>query len=139
MDKENDSKKIYEQGLDDAWETINTFLNMPLNKRREIFNTDATINLILNFKPAEAIAKIRAYENSQHKIKAGDEVMFCISNGRKNLKGVVIGLENSGIDKIYHIWVLSENSFFVIGDYALRKTGKYYPQVKELLKAMKGE
>lgn len=144
MDKENDSKKIYEQGLDDAWEVLRKLQKMPCTEFYKLFPFcegmgNAITELIRRMTPAEAIAKIRAYENSQNKIKAGDEVMFCISNGRKNLKGVVIGLENRRTDKIYHIWVLSENSFFVVGDYALRKTGKYYPQVKELLKAMKGE
>ncbi len=73
----DDVKKAYEQGLTDAWELAKRISLLPsdggynCDTLREVFGTDLE-RRIYKFTPQEAMAKLKAYEDS--KIEVGDVV-----------------------------------------------------------------
>ena len=94
--------------------------------------------------PAEAIAKIKEYEDKQEEIKVGDELEFYSLCAEKTIKGVVYQI-NYADDDIYLLWTPQDKSIggtFTLssGDFFIKKvkkTGRHFPQIVELLKAMK--
>ncbi len=137
-----EEKKTYEQGLADAWEVLRKLQQMPCTEFYKLFPCcegmgNAITELIRRMTPAEAIAKIKAYEEKQDEIKVGDE----ITDGEK--KCVVV--ERYGGDMKFnqsHLYALdSSGRCFSIYkhnfDLYWKKTGKHFLQIEELLKAMK--
>ena len=72
----------YQRGLDDAWEAARKIIHMPegdlLNIFTECYSAVCTaLQVLLKYDAAEAIAKLKAYEEKQKtddEIKVGDEV-----------------------------------------------------------------
>lgn len=127
----------YQQGLDDAWGTIIKIALIPYAERSEIFDgLQDILSIMQKFSPSEVITKIKAYEESQKadEIKVGDEVeAFC---GRAIVFGTFTDTKG---EKFCRYWYPSDDSFNKDKTENLKKTGRNYPQVAELLKAMKGE
>ena len=131
-----DENKTYEQGLSDAWEAAKKIVGEVLyggftrEELQEIFGEIYASNIMVKFTAAEATAKIKAYEDKQKEIKVGDEVYM---NFAPNETGIVTRIYPKG--KIYIMW---EDG--ACGRYDIincKKTGRHFPQVEELLKAMK--
>ena len=137
-----DENKTYEQGLSDAWEAarkIITFTKdggLSVEALEKIFGTQICEEIVRDFDVFEAIAKIKAYEEKQQKIeqeiKVGDEAC---RKDRKDCKFVVTAMTK---DKLCFDCISKQGVFYQICDPNLiEKTGRYFPQVEELLKAMK--
>ena len=98
-DTEEAEKKAYDRGLDDAWNMARKIIQYAVDggyspdALREIFG-ESIIQLIFKHNTAaEALAKIKAYEDKQKQdaeIKVGDEIVY--SDG---IKGVVVGISNT--------------------------------------------
>lgn len=125
----------YQQGLDDAWETITKIASIPYAKRSEIFDGQQDIlSIVQKFSPSEAIDKLREYEQQKLEIKVGDEVeAFC---GRAIVFGT--STDKKG-NKFCQYWYPSADRFDKDKIANLKKTGRYFPQVAELLKVIKSE
>ena len=71
-----DENKTYEQGLADAWEAARKIAVNPKNggfsvkQLNEIFGLGCIDNILSVYKPAEAVAKIKEYEDKQRIGKA---------------------------------------------------------------------
>ena len=135
----------YQDGLNDAWELAKKII-LPMECHEvftgedlnDIFGMSGYKNVMSTFSASEALAKFQEYEEARKKaeaeIKVGDEVI--VPNGKRC---VVTGF-NRGDNK----WILciDEN-----GDCGpnyhektdLKKTGRHFPQIEEVLKQMKGE
>lgn len=129
-----EEKTAYNKGFADAWEALKKLIcEYSTVKTREILCNEE-INRISdifdNYTAAEATAKIEAYEKKQNEIKVGDEVvMYFMSNDT----GVVTRIHPKG--QVCIMW--KDGS---LGRYDIlncKKTGRHFPQVEELLKAMK--
>lgn len=131
----------YQDGLNDCWECARKLMlrsNLSYADIYKIFGNGSEHFVLRTFSPSEAITRIKKYEEAQKKaeaeIKVGDEVI--VPNGKRC---VVTGF-NGGDNK----WILciDEN-----GDCGpnyhektdLKKTGRHFPQIEEVLKQMKGE
>lgn len=97
LEKENVS---YEQGLNDAWELARKIEKMSFSERRKVFDgLDEYCNILL-FTPQEALAKLKAYEDS--KIEVGDVVRIkdtgtmCVVSKVKGDKYLLIFKDGSG-------------------------------------------
>ena len=67
----------YQQGLDDAWETIREIARTTYVQRSEIFDgLQDILSIMRKFSPSEVITKLREYEQQKTnaEIKVGDEV-----------------------------------------------------------------
>ena len=62
----------YNEGLKDAWEFAKRIMHMTMEERAEVFNENAYYKVLDEFKPQEALAKLKEYEDS--KIEVGDVV-----------------------------------------------------------------
>lgn len=122
----------YQKGLDDAWETVREILACDYHRRYAIFDVDNSYEVVTKFTASEAIAKIKAYEEQQKadEIKVGDEVDY-----KGMTKYVVTGIVDDdticgfSLNGLWNANTIKE----------VTKTGRHFPQVAELFKAMKGE
>ena len=69
----------YDQGLNDAWEFMSKLYSMTTDVAYKIFGTSCIEKIFIDYTPQEAIAKLKAYENS--KIEVGDVVTYSGERG----------------------------------------------------------
>ncbi len=128
--------KKYQEGLNDAWDCIRKIYADESDGgfSPEVFATlFGDGNVVTNFTAAEAIAKIKEYEEQKRseEINVGDEII----NPKVNLTGVVTRIEKRVFD--YSLTILDMSTggsylLFVEDLKNLRKTGKTHPEIKGL-------
>ncbi|MDT3387629.1 MAG: hypothetical protein LIR46_07725 [Bacteroidota bacterium] len=118
--------KTYEDGLNESWELAREIICKP-DERRKIFGVDVPSAILKNYSALQAIEKVKEYEE----IKVGDEVI-----NRYGYKRVVTNTHLNG-----EITLMDCNGYFFayskeeVSD--LKKTGRHFQQLKEILKQMK--
>lgn len=144
-----EEKAAYDKGLVDAWEAAKKIITfkkdggLSVEALGKIFGTQLCEIIIRDFDIFEVIAKIKAYEDEQQKIeqeiKVGDEVVYQY-NGREKT-GVVYDVVDYFDDSTYLVFNPFEfnptDSITPGIGKTIRKTGRHFSQVEELLKAMK--
>lgn len=126
---EEENKKTYEDGLNEAWELARDIIladNTTFTRlRKNVFGDDALFDIIRKYSASEVIKKIREYEE----IKVGDEVKW------QNGLGVIIEYDG------YSTTVMKPNgtATIVYNETVLKKTGRHFPQIEEVLKKLKEE
>ena len=124
-----DVSKTYEDGLNDAWELARKIENkMSLVNLKYLFNSTKIADILDNFTPQQALAKIEAYEESKA-IKVGD-VVECFSD----YKGVVLDCD----DELGTLDVFSENGCvegLAFSD--VKKTGRHI-DIQHILEQIRG-
>lgn len=71
-DAEANEKRVYQEGLDKAWDTMRKILNGFSFYETEVFKTKYYPDIIKNYSASEAIYKIEAFEAKQRKMKEND-------------------------------------------------------------------
>ena len=124
----------YQRGLDDAWETITTIAKMPDGERGKVFGDTWIANILNRNSLAEITEKLKANERQKAdaEIKVGDEVEAY--SGRAVVFGTFI--DKNG-DEFCRYWYPNEDRFDRNKTKKLKKTGRHFSQVAELLKVMK--
>jgi hypothetical protein len=134
-DTEEVENKAYNRGLNEAWEATMKIIEPVYNggydydALHEIFGV-STIRPIFNHNTAaEAIAKIKAYEDKQEQFATGDEV-----------RGIDSGKRAVILDKKYGLYrALAFDGIIHEGtEEAFTKTGRTFPQIAEVLKELRG-
>lgn len=139
--RESCEKSAYEKGLNDAWECARKIAcdksqnGYSLYTLREIFGTASLSDIFLNFSTFEAITCIKEYEEKQKQaddeIKVGDEVVDECA-----IKHIVVTDEpNSGgcISLLSNYYQTTQ--LYPIKK--LRKTGRHFDQIAEVLEQLK--
>lgn len=80
----------------------------------------------------EAKTKYVAWLKQKNEIKVGDEIVGIYSDGEKSPPLVVLKVEGN-----YYYGIYSKTGEFVQGGLNYEKTGRYFPEVVELLEKMK--
>ena len=123
----------YQQGLDEAWEAITKIAKMPDGERMTHFG-EVWISNILNAYSLEQIFTIlEKSESEPDKIEVGDEVAPINALSRPF---VVVSVK----DNVIHGFDLNggcTSRGYFLHETHLKKTGRHFPQVAELLEAMK--
>ena len=120
--------KTYEDGLADAWELARKIENkLDIPTAREIFDAYRIADILDNFTPQEALAKIEAYEESKV-IKVGDMVYA------DGVQGVVIDITSDEECYIYNENGCIEEHWFK----DLKKTGRHL-DIEHLLEQIRGD
>ena len=127
----------YQQGLDDAWNAARKICNepedggLPASAVVELFGRNGSI---LGCSAQNAINKLKAYEEQQKadESKVGDEVEAY--SGRAIVFGTFTDTKGN---KFCKYWYPSDDSFNKDKTENLKRTGRHFPQVAELFKAMK--
>ena len=129
----------YQQGLDDAWEAARTIVrNTSLNDWKsvgvDIGEWDGDESEALNrYSVSEVIEILKKMgKPNPDEIKVGDEVEAY--SGRAIVFGTFTDTKGN---KFCRYWYPSDDSFNKNKTENLKRTGRHFPQVAELLKAMK--
>lgn len=138
-DTEEAEEKAYNRGLNDAWEVARKLVHPRLGgyteeqKHRIFVQYISSDSILQNFSASEAIAKIKAYEDKQKQdaeIKVGDEVIVQVDR---------IGFV-TGFDVLFdRVYVTTKDGWSdAFGRSFVKKTGRTFPQIAEVLKEMRG-
>ena len=125
-----DFEEPYQRGLEDAWECARKIaLSVEDGGMRDVFNVDTCYSIFIRYSAQEAIAKIAEYEKQKDAIKIGDEVRL----NHDDTKAVV--MDESDQEDAW--WVYTENGCIEEWHSSkFRKSGRTFPQIAEVLKAM---
>ena len=58
--------KLYEKGLEDAWECARKLIELSITERQKLFNTVSISDIINILSPSEAMSKVKRYEEGKH-------------------------------------------------------------------------
>lgn len=131
-----DVDEAYQRGLDDAWECARKIADGALwDEYLKMHGSACAINVLNAYSAQKAIAKIAEYEKQKNVIKIGDELEQITNSG--NPTGVFCIVTNIRDDKFNGI---TEDGKAVVCSSQIyrwwRKTGRTFPQIEEVLKAM---
>jgi hypothetical protein len=119
----------YQKGLDDAWDAARKIVEMSDPPYWELFD-EYKENLFGKISAAEAIEKLKAYEEKQKadELKAGDIVYL------SGDKYIVSYINDDGCADLIHIW--SGSTCERVSPDCLTRTGKHY-DIEKILEEMK--
>lgn len=133
-----DLESEYQRGLNDAWEAARKIVgSIPLgglntHELMDLFGTSLVTEIVYMVTADQAIEKLRTYEaekKAEEEIKVGDEV-------ETDYTGNVIIAEKPK-DGWYVTIAKNFARYSIHESHIIRKTGRHFPQVAELLDAMK--
>lgn len=127
----------FQNGLNTAWDVAKKIALMDTETSENATGYFGLFRIMEHLTPMQAIEKLKAYEEQQKadaEIKVGDEVEAY--SGRAIVFSTSTDKEGK---KFCRYWYPSEERFNMDKTENLKKTGRYFPQVAELLEAMKGE
>lgn len=133
----DDLELEYSKGLNDAWELAKKLWYLGNQKCKEIFGHEFSIDIIEQFTPQEALAKMKAYEEAK-KIEVGD-IIFCFSDcdesWRENKEhyGVLLEIVND----IYTV-LMKNGDVSEFTKNSLEKTGKHI-DIQSILKQIRNK
>ena len=117
----------YEKGLNDAWDAARKIVDMYSEVRRKIFGENLIQRIQSIYSASEAIEKIRQYEQRQEEqIQVGDEVATVLG------EAVVVG-----VGPVHLAYVYAEGSTGSDKVKNVKKTGRHFPEISEVLKKMR--
>lgn len=140
------------KGLDDAWECCRKMEEILFNATNEefqkIFDAPDFHSALTHFDAKKCMQKIKEYEEKQKQdedeIEVGDEILIHNIQDAETYKAVVMDIDT---DK--GLWIFDENACNTViepnryigeeADIEVRKTGRTYPQIAEVLEQLKGE
>ena len=128
-------REAYQRGLNDAWECARRLLfnvedgGMSTSELCEIFHRNGFYRILKDYSAQEAIEKIDGYEKQKNALKVGDVVLQTYDN----TMAVIMGEADE--DHAWHVY--TENGCVEKwSESVFRKTGRTFPQIEEVLKAM---
>lgn len=124
----------FQRGLDCAWEAITKIAKMPDGERMTHFGEVWISNILNAYSLDQIFTILKKSEFEPDEIKVGDEVEAY--SGRAIVFGTFTDVKGN---KVCNYWYPSEYRFDRDKTKNLKKTGKHFPQVAELFKAIKGE
>ena len=143
-----ETRGSYQQGLADAWEAARKIIHMPegdlLNIFAECYSSVCTaLQVLLKYDAAEAIAKIKEYEDGKQEIKVGDIVRL---KSAPEIEIWVTDISDEDGGRLSGLALKSVGDNCEIGDtyayreiYMFERTGKHYDVAAVLAKMKEGE
>lgn len=131
----------YESGLNDAWEAAkkvactNWSCGLDIGILEKVFGTCGTSTIMINFTPSEVISRIKDYEEKQA-IRIGDEVENIV-DVKPNVIGVVTKIQNRNDGDLCYYILGKDGSYWFKDSGIIRRTGRHFDEVGELLEKMK--
>ena len=135
-------KAAYENGLYDAWEIakkIECVSGYDGDELIEMFGTYNVETIFGKYKASEALDKVKAYEEQKEKavngeIKVGDEIVVRVVAPDREIAVIVYKIGHVGTTPMYHCISFSEcNGFIIAHNQAIKKTGRHFPQITNLM------
>lgn len=141
-----DPESEYQRGLDDAWETARKIAGSILlggldsHELMELFGTSLVTEIMDMVTADQAIEKLRTYEagkKAEEEIKVGNEITVRVHSPERTINVIVYDVLKIGSTMVYKTLSFEEGKCFNISrNKEIKKTGRHFPQVAELLDAM---
>ena len=131
-DYDKDIERAYQHGMEDLKDSMLAIDKWSSDHKVKVFHGDiGAISILKNHTGSYIVNEVRKYkEQKAQEIKVGDEVTYC------NDTGVVVRIED-GYDKCFVMG--SNGGWFIRTDRdKVRLTGRHFPQIVEVLDALKG-
>ena len=131
--------KAIEDAQNQGWKFANDIINgLNIYERRECFGYGLLPDILNSMSYQEAVDHFETWKTERNDlIKVGDEVVYSSNLYNYDVKGVVLSPET---DDEYAVILTSDNfRRIVAANTELKKTGRHFSQVTDLLKEMKGE
>ena len=132
-------RKAIEDAQNQGWKFANDIINgLNIYERRECFGYGLLPDILNSMSYQEAVEHFETWKTERNDlIKVGDEVVYSSNRYNYDVKGVVLSPET---DDEYAV-ILTSDKFrrVVAANTDLKKTGRHFSQVSDLLKEMKGE
>lgn len=129
----------YKRGLADAWEAARKIASDNAGRNYSIFGQHFTVEILNTHSASECIEKIKQYEQRQEEqIQVGDEVVGTYT-GEEETEPFVIIRKIPEIYPNYYFGIYSKSGEFCQGGLKLKKTGRHFPEIAEVLEKMKEE
>ena len=159
------TRPAYEQGLNDTWECIRKIVcdcDYPNNHlRQSVLGGDTLVKFFIDNSASDAIAKVKEYEEKQKKCAdckyntkpAHSVCSSCITGNRHDPIDDVINIGDEVISRSNYYYIVTgikdDTAYCCVddnGDVApkyfekteLKKTGRHFPQIEEVLKQIRG-
>lgn len=132
-DIENVARMNYSKGAEDAWEFVRTVTDMTEAQRIQCFG-GATCDLDEYYTYQEAKAKYEAWKKKEEEIRVGDEV---IPLDTQHDIMVVTKLWTGEYRDEWADTIASDGKLFSFLKTSIKKTGRHFDEVEELLMKMK--
>ena len=127
IDIKSKTNAAHRKGLEDAWYAARKLWEYDTTTLKKIFGKGVTrMDFFMKFNASEAIAKIKEYEDSKQEIKVGDEVITASG------KAVVMG-----VGPVHFEYVYADGSHGYDEVKNVKKTGRHFPEIAEVLQKMK--
>lgn len=136
----------YQNGSSDAWEAARKIGSNSMCSLEEMgfdFSQCAVDDynpswfVVKNYSASEAIEKIKQYEQEkEEQIQVGDEVVGTYT-GEEETEPFVIIRKIPEINPTYYFGIYSKSGEFCQGGLKLKKTGRHFPEIAEVLQKMK--
>lgn len=107
---------------------------MDLEDKYECFGMSSAYKIVSNMSYNETKARYEAWKKRKDEIKVGDEIVGIYSDGEKSPPLVVLKVEGN-----YYYGIYSKTGEFVQGGLNYEKTGRYFPEVGQMLVKIKEE
>lgn len=123
-------ERYYEKGLEDAWELANKISDIySASERARIFNYVVggitVMDILRDFTPQEALAKLEAYEKEQEEKRKAEEMAIINVGDVVEYDGVQAVVMD--IDLVDNVALFTENACIEswLPQYTCKKTGKH--------------
>ena len=129
-------KQAYQKGLKDAWEAARKIAKLNTDEQKRLFGCFGIYFVAHEFSASEAIEKIRQYEKEkEEQIQVGDEVENTQTGARFIVTHMWVNNHGEkGVSGFNH-----ECSAFSTALDLVRKTGRHFPEIADVLEKMRGE
>ncbi|MBR1749924.1 MAG: hypothetical protein IJ740_03435 [Ruminococcus sp.] len=140
--KKYDPDAAYKRGLDDAWEAARKISKMSNKEQFDCFDNHGMANVLDYNTAAEDLEKLRTYEEQKkadEEIRVGDEITVSVHSPNRTIKVIVYNISKCGLVNVYCTVSFDSGECFTIAkNREVKKTGRHFPQVAELLAALGG-
>ena len=145
------TKEAFLDGMDLAWELVRKLRHPSYedtysdDEKRDIFGYVSSDSIVTHLSASEAVKRVKAWEEKQkdEDIKVGDEILIHNIQDAETYKAVVMDID---MDK--GLWIFDENACNTViepnryigeeADIEVRKTGRHFSQITEVLEQLKG-
>lgn len=122
---------------DEVWKIADNIHGMSIEDKMSCFGFSLTSAVTSNFSYQEIKTKLEAWKKQNDEINIGDEVTYTLCGDTATL--IVLGKKKNK----YYGFNPNAPDYNDVGEYCdadmLKKTGRHFPEVAELLEKMRGE
>lgn len=135
-------KTAYENGLHDAWEIakkIECDSEYDGDELIDMFGTYNVETIFAKYTASEALQKVKAYEEQKTKtsnseIEVGDEIVVAVPHTNREISVIVYKIGHVNTTPMYYCISFEEGCGFTIAyNKAIKKTGRHFPQITNLM------